>query len=227
MSKPAKYNWEKLKQDFILGDYKNLKEFAKKKNLNYTSGAFKKATTGWQKLKKNNKQNKSKKVIEKVTEKIAAKEAKKIANGMTTELEAAELISQVVLNALKDPAQFNRHLVQHRSRTGSKNNFVDVQWTEEQQFNVVDSRRLKDLAGALQTSTAIQRLLKGLLSEAEKQQLALEREKLDLERAKANLGLDEDDETGVVVLPEIDYSLQNGGESIEQSGDTKEKDIQS
>lgn len=224
MGKPAKYNWEELKQDFILGDYKNLKEFADKNNLNYTSGTFKKATTGWQKLKKSNKQNKSKKVIEKVTEKIANKEARNIVKKIDLASDSTTKILKIINDALDDSTQFNKHMVKLRQGYGPGEFSEDI---EVRQTDVIDARRLYDLMAALEKAAKLKRIIDNIIDAPEKERLQLEREKLEFEKAKANLGLDEDDETGVVVLPEIDYSLQNGGESIEQSGDTKEKDIQS
>lgn len=221
MGKPAKYNWEELKQDFILGDYKNLKEFADKNNLNYTSGTFKKATTGWQKLKKSNKQNKSKKVIEKVTEKIANKEARNIVKKIDLAADSTNKILKIINKALRDTDQFNKHMVKLRQGYGPGEFDEDI---KVRQTDVIDARRLNDLMSALEKAAKLKRLIEGIISEPEKQQLELEREKLDLEKAKANLGLDEDDETGVVVLPDVDYSLQEGGGSDEQPGDTKGKD---
>jgi phage terminase small subunit len=60
-----------------------------------------------------------------------------------------------------------------------------------------------------------------LLDTATKEKLKIEKDKLDLEKAKANMGIDDDDETGVVLLPDIDYSLEGGEQDADSS---KEKD---
>jgi hypothetical protein len=50
---------------------------------------------------------------------------------------------------------------------------------------VIDARRLKDIATALETATKLSRTLKGILDEPVKQKLDIEREKLEIDRKKA------------------------------------------
>ena len=65
----AKYNWEELKQKFLLGDYKSLREFAEREGLNYKSSYFFKRTKGWANEKEAKEKQKRSKIIEEVTEK--------------------------------------------------------------------------------------------------------------------------------------------------------------
>ena len=69
----AKINWDELKKDFILGDYKSLSEFADKKGLN-RNGNFNKKTKGWTEEKAKKRKEKSNKIIEKTINKEVEKE---------------------------------------------------------------------------------------------------------------------------------------------------------
>lgn len=59
----ARINWEELKKDYLLGDYKSLNEFAKEKSLK-VNGNFKKQTKGWTEEKELKENQKSTKIIE-------------------------------------------------------------------------------------------------------------------------------------------------------------------
>ena len=90
-------------------------------------------------------------------------------------------------------------------------------WVEEQEFDVIDTRRLRDLAQALKISKELMRLLQGLLDPADEKRLQLEQERLELEKMKAGIGDSEDDETGIVILPEV-KSVDQDQEQQQQEG---------
>jgi hypothetical protein len=64
----ARINWEELKKEFILGDYKSLRVFADKKGLKY-NGNFMKKTKGWSDEKVAKGLQKSCKIVERTIEK--------------------------------------------------------------------------------------------------------------------------------------------------------------
>lgn len=64
----ARYDWEALRQKFLLGDYKSLREFAEREGLKY-NGNFRKKTKGWDKEKGAREEQKRSKIIEAVLEK--------------------------------------------------------------------------------------------------------------------------------------------------------------
>jgi hypothetical protein len=74
----AKHDWVELKTEYLLGDYKNLSDFATQKGLK-RDGNFNKKTKNWTSEKAIKKQQKSKKTIEKTIEKVADKEADRLA----------------------------------------------------------------------------------------------------------------------------------------------------
>ncbi len=59
----AKYDWIKLKQEYILGKYKNLKEFAEKKGITYS--VLRKKAKEWNAEKGTKREQKGNKIIEK------------------------------------------------------------------------------------------------------------------------------------------------------------------
>jgi len=65
----ARYDWEALRQKFLLGDYKSLREFAECEGLNYKSSYFFKRTKGWIEEKEAREKEKRSKIIERVIEK--------------------------------------------------------------------------------------------------------------------------------------------------------------
>lgn len=69
----AKYDWAKLKREYMLGDFKNLRVFAESKGIPY-NGYFKKVTTGWSEKKRLQQDQKETKIAEKVTEQKIAYE---------------------------------------------------------------------------------------------------------------------------------------------------------
>lgn len=75
----AKYEWKKLKKDYILGDYKTITAFLKEKNIP-NNGTIRKMTAGWKEEKRQKQDKINTKVVEKVIEKQAEKEANEIVN---------------------------------------------------------------------------------------------------------------------------------------------------
>lgn len=83
----AKYNWEELEKEYILGDYNSVNDFLKSKKIAYGSGA-RKNTKDWKVKKSKKSQEKSEKVIKKVIEKESTIEANEIVtvNGVAKKL---------------------------------------------------------------------------------------------------------------------------------------------
>lgn len=59
----ARINWEELKKEYLLGDYKSLNEFAKEKGLK-RNGNFNKQTSGWAEEKATKEQQKGKEIVQ-------------------------------------------------------------------------------------------------------------------------------------------------------------------
>lgn len=64
----AKYDWNQLEKEYILGDYKSVSAFLKEKNIKST-GNTNKQTKGWAEKKATKERKKSSRTVEKVIEK--------------------------------------------------------------------------------------------------------------------------------------------------------------
>ena len=73
----AKYNWKQLEKEYILSDYKSVKEFLENKNMKYNGNARDK-TKGWTEKRVTKQEEKSNKTVEKTIEKESEKEAQQI-----------------------------------------------------------------------------------------------------------------------------------------------------
>jgi hypothetical protein len=92
----ARRNWEELKKEFMLGDYKSLKEFADKKGINYDY--LRRKTKGWLKERVTKQSQKSHKIIEKTIEKQIEHEV----DYNTTHLKLWGEFLNILSEALKD-----------------------------------------------------------------------------------------------------------------------------
>jgi len=128
---------------------------------------------------------------------IIEKRATKLAKEIDPALEATSLINQLVLETLADEKQFRRHLVQRREKEGKSESW----WVEEQEFDVVDTKRLRDLAQALKISKELQRLLQGILEPEAEKKLEIEKDRLELEKKKVEKDLAAGEEVFEIIDP--------------------------
>lgn len=167
------------------------------------------------------------KLMQKLTEKISEKKAAKIVDALDTETQAISLLNATILKTLQDDMQFNRHLIQRKektfSHTGKTKDFpatdesTESWWVEEKIFEVVDSKRLKDIASALNIVSSLRRELEGILPEAIKQKLDIERERLQMDKAKSGVfdDPDEENQTGIVQMPAVDIETYEKDKAAE------------
>lgn len=100
----------------------------------------------------------------------------------------------VALGALMDDEQFKRYVV-----TEEMGNVV-----REKQFDKIDTKALKDVVGALKELTTLVRDFENIPTPAQRESQRIAAARLELERQKAAQGFDDDnDETGVVMIPEV------------------------
>lgn len=147
----AKYDWEQLKKEYILGDHKSVKEFLRSKNIKST-GNTNKQTKGWSKKKAIKEQQKSNKTVEKVIEKQSEKEAQQIAD-------IKFIANELALNVLKANTELNKHIAKSKTKTKTvtydpKALKPSKEETKEQEevneyISIIDRQGLKMLASAL------------------------------------------------------------------------------
>lgn len=147
----AKYDWKQLEKEYILSEYKSVKEFLNNKEIKYNGNARDK-TKGWTEKRVTKQEQKSNKTVEKVIEKESEKEAQKIANVKDV---ANDLLAKIV--------QANNELNMHLARNKKKTKFVEYDYKcnkpkketiDEQEeiksyIDIIDRKGLKELTSAL------------------------------------------------------------------------------
>jgi len=104
----ARYDWEALRQKFLLGNYKSLREFAEREGLNYKSSYFFKRTKGWIEEKEVREKEKRSKIIEGAIE----RQIKQEIDWNTKHLEAWGKFLNIILEAVED---YHRHFYSEKS----------------------------------------------------------------------------------------------------------------
>lgn len=97
----AKYDWKQLEKDYILSEYKSVKEFLRSKDIKST-GNTNKQTKGWAEKKAIKEQQKSNKIVEKVIEKEIEKEV----DINTRHLKLYDSFLDVLEGSFKNPAEY-------------------------------------------------------------------------------------------------------------------------
>ena len=147
----AKYNWQELEKEFLLGDYKSVNDFLTTKKISYGSGA-RKNTRDWKVKKTKKSQRKTEKVIEKVIEKESTKEANKILKTKDT----AERLLQKINDSIEE---LNKYIAKTTTKTKTvefdykalkPKKEVTIEKDEmAEYFSIIDRLGLKQLASAL------------------------------------------------------------------------------
>ena len=97
----AKYDWKQLEKEYILSEYKSVKEFLRSKDIKST-GNTNKQTKGWADKKAKKEQQKSNKIVEKVIEKEIEKEV----DINTRHLKLYDSFLDVLEGSFKNPAEY-------------------------------------------------------------------------------------------------------------------------
>ena len=97
----AKYDWKQLEKEYILSEYKSVKEFLRSKDIKST-GNTNKQTKGWAEKKATKEQQKSNKIVEKVIEKEIEKEV----DINTRHLKLSDSFLDVLEGSFKNPAEY-------------------------------------------------------------------------------------------------------------------------
>ena len=97
----AKYDWKQLEKEYILSEYKSVKEFLRSKDIKST-GNTNKQTKGWAEKKAIKGQQKSNKIVEKVIKKEIEKEV----DINTRHLKLYDSFLDVLEGSFKNPAEY-------------------------------------------------------------------------------------------------------------------------
>ncbi len=144
----------------------------------------------------------------KVVSKTIAKAANMQASKLFSLMKSADKMSKVIEEVVKDSKQFNRHLVQTRTKgkeintTTGELEFTEKWDVEERIYKKVDTKAIRDLTSSMKDLTAVIRNIYDIPTMAEKTAMDIAVERLKLEQAKSGDDGD-DEETGIVLLPEV------------------------
>lgn len=147
----AKYDWKQLEKDYILSEYKSVKEFLRSKDIKST-GNTNKQTKGWAEKKATKEQQKSNKIVEKVIEKQSEKEANKI-------IQVKDVANDLLSKIVQANNELNKHLAKHKTKvkavvydkkTSKPSKEVITEQEEIKDYiSIIDRKGLKELTSAL------------------------------------------------------------------------------
>ena len=188
-SAPTKIDWETIKTEYITSDVSQ-SELAKKYGINRAQIAKRCARDGW--VEQRNR------YVSDVLQKTLTKSAARDANRLDKLRRITSSLIDVALRGIsEDPEQYNRYIVTEGIGEGQT-------MVSEKTFSKLDTRALKDTVNALKDLTAMVRDFYDLPTAAQREQREIAAARLEIERQKAQLSSDvDDDETGVIVLQEV------------------------
>ena len=147
----AKYNWKQLEKEYILSDYKSVKEFLENKNMKYNGNARDK-TKGWTEKRETKQEEKSNKTVEKTIEKESEKEAQQIVDIKT-------IANDLAFNIIKANNQLETYIIKNKKKTKKVKYDYKVSKPSEEEITeneeietmdgIIDRQGLKMLASAL------------------------------------------------------------------------------
>lgn len=176
-----RYDWDLIKRDYVTNPKSSLKKIAEKYGIHFTTVNKHSKADNWFATKKEYQKE--------VQAKVLAKCATKQADELAKELASVDNIADRIQKMLADEDQFNRHIVQETELSDSG---IPMTVTTEKIFTKTDVRAMKD---ALQSLKMIEEMKRSMLdlqraevlhrAQIEKERLALEREKFEWEKQKA------------------------------------------
>ncbi len=138
-----KYDWKQLEKEYILGDYKSVKEFLDNKEIKYNGNARDK-TKGWTEKRVTKQEQKSNKTVEKIIEKESEKEAEKIIQVKDVAIELIKKISDSTnkIQELKEIKQLTSALKDLNDIIGENNTPPDTEKDNMEQLTVEELKAI-------------------------------------------------------------------------------------
>ena len=116
-------------------------------------------------------------VVRKTVQKVADRTSDANADKLIRLQQAADSMSAVIADIFTDTEQFKRHIVPDGDFSGT-----------ERVYKKVDTKSIKDLTGALKDLACVMRNIYDLPTVAEQSAMELAAQRLELEKAKADVG---------------------------------------
>lgn len=147
-------DWKRVKEEYMTTDV-TLDELAEKFKVS-KSTLYKKSSAGkWVQAKK----KVGKKVEEKFIEKASSMKATQEVNKLERLIKAADRMSGVIEEAMNDPKQFRRYVVQKKVR---KENGSEKMEAEEKVFDKFDAKAMRDMTATMKELAALIRSLNNI-----------------------------------------------------------------
>lgn len=187
MARPNSVDWNPIKTEYITTkcSYRQLSE-KYGVSIAQISRVCKKEQ--W----KEQREQHAEKCFRKAEEKAANKEANRLARLITATTKAID----VAMEAFEDEQQFNRYIISEGIGDGATE-------TEERIYSKVDTKALKDLTGVLKDLTGLMRDFYNIPTPAQAEAQRIAAERLALDKLKAATDDDDENETGVVMIPAV------------------------
>lgn len=206
----AETNWEIIKTEYITTDISHRK-LASKYSVPLSNIQRRSKAENWVDCRSQYKA----KVTSKTLEKSANRESNRLAKLMDVTSKAID----VVVSAFDDKDQFKRHLVDRQEKyafpsyqgeetdeggeVDTKDLLAEKRWTEEQVFQKIDSKALKDFTAVLKDLTGLMRDFYNIPTPAQAEAQRIAAERLELDRRKNAMSEEDDDETGIIMMPSV------------------------
>ena len=170
-------DWAQVQSEYIAGTM-SLQKLAAKYKVGYKAIAERSSAGGWKRQRDKYRRD----TCARAVKQLGDKHVRKIARELEGLAFVSEKLSGTMQRAMEDSDQFNRHLVQEKSIR--KDGGADV-LTVERVYDKLDARALRDFTAALADLTKTMRNLFELPTDAEREQRQMARERLDMDRRKA------------------------------------------
>lgn len=147
----SKYKWQELEREYILGDYKNVSVFLKKKGIP-NNGSTRKKTSGWRDKKRQKEEDIKTKTVQKVIEKESEKVAEKIVNVKSVADELLKKVSESLDELNKYIARTSKKTktIEFNYKVGKPSKeTIDEEEIIKEYVSIIDRNGVKQLASAL------------------------------------------------------------------------------
>lgn len=192
------YDWDAIKLDYISNPKSSINQISEKYGIRRATVAQKSRENGWA--------NEKKEYLQKVSTKASTKASTKQADRLARLIDATDKIAEVLEGALKDPEQFYRQFV---PETVSEDGTMISTYVDKTSKKL-DTRAIKDVMQSVKMLEDINRSLHNIQKaetlnreRREDERLQIEKERWEAEKARQNIVSGEDNNAGIVILPEV------------------------
>lgn len=206
MKKKRDINWELVRDDYVRSD-KNLLQISNEHKLPQATVYWHSKQEGWVELRKAWKSQ----VSAQASEQIMASQVDQHIRIYEATRKTADLLVEQLMRAATDQDGLYRHVVQMEEETvegmGRDAIRTKSKWAESKTLEAINGRNASDLARALKDLAMMSRTLDGIMDAAQRAKIDLERDKLSLDRRRAGMDDDAEQESGIAYITPRDLSL--------------------